>query len=223
MARLFDDAGPDFLRVETPVRTAPPFTISLRFRTNNLDVGRLEQTMFWFGNVGSGIHDYQLRIRQTDPEVFYRGQDASTTFGVDAGNNVVLNKWHNVVAVEVSTSSHKIYFDGVFKQEDTLTVDPIGEDRTSIGAEDDGTVSRGMSGDIAHIAVWNAILIDNLIASLAAGASPLRVYRDALIHYWPVGGQNPELDIVGGLNMTINGTPTQSEEPPIPYSVVAPG
>ena len=79
-----------------------------------------------------------------------------------------------------------------------------------------------MSGDIAHVAVWDVVLTDDEVATLAEGISPLRVRRGSLIAYWPVGGQSTERDIVGGLNMTVNGTPTQSEEPPIPYSVVSP-
>lgn len=77
-----------------------------------------------------------------------------------------------------------------------------------------------MSGRIGHCAIWNASLSDQEIETLAQGVSPLRVRRDALVAYWPVNGQSPEIDIVGGINLTVNGT-TVAEEPPIPYSIVA--
>ena len=64
-------------------------------------------------------------------------------------------------------------------------------------------------------------LTDEEIASLAAGVSPLRMRRDNLVAYWPVNGQSPEPDVVGGLDLTITGSPLISEEPPISNSVVA--
>ncbi len=72
------------------------------------------------------------------------------------------------------------------------------------------------------MAIWNVALTDSEIATLAEGVSPLRVRRDALVYYCPIGGQSPEIDIIGGVNMTVTGT-TVDEEPPIPYSLVAMG
>ena len=72
----------------------------------------------------------------------------------------------------------------------------------------------------------NPILDENgikEIKSLSEGVNPLRMRRDNLIFYCPVGGQNLEREIVGGFDMTINSTPPQSEEPPIPWNVIAPG
>lgn len=80
-----------------------------------------------------------------------------------------------------------------------------------------------MSGDVAHVALWNVALTDDEVASLAAGVSPLRMRRDALIAYWPVGGQSPEPDVVGGFDLVVTNGPVQSEEPPIHSSVIAPG
>ena len=86
----------------------------------------------------------------------------------------------------------------------------------SVGAEEP------YDGDLGHNAVWGVGLPPGEVASLAVGVSPLRMRRDDLLFYPPLNGQSPELDVVGGASGTVTGT-TVIEEPPIPWSVVAPG
>jgi len=88
---------------------------------------------------------------------------------------------------------------------------------------DTDSPNRQLNGLVSHTAVWDVGLSVNEIVSLANGHSPLKVRRSNLVSYAPLNGQSPEPDIVGGLNLTVNGSPAVAEEPPIPDSIKAGG
>ena len=221
MARLFNDVTPDFLQIDQAVVTGPPFSVSAWARSDDLTI---HQSVFWIGD--KDVADQQLTLRVDgltggDPIVMRAlAGDASGAF---TSSGYSANTWHHIFGSTASSSDRSAYIDGGSKGTNAETIAPSGIDRTTIGMSGDSTPSRGMSGDIAHVAVWDVVLTDDEVATLAEGISPLRVRRDSLIAYWPINGQSPEPDIVGGLNLTLGGAPTQSEEPPIPYSIVAPG
>ena len=96
-------------------------------------------------------------------------------------------------------------------------------DNTTISAHLHSSLVTTPNLRVGHVALWDAALTAQEVASLANGVSPLRMRRGNLIEYWPINGQSPELGVVGGFNMTLNGVPAAIEEPPIPWSVVAPG
>lgn len=224
MARLFDDAVPDFLQVNSAVVTAAPFTIVGWARTN--DVNTADQGTFFLGD--KDVIDQHWRL-EFDTSIALNPiemtiDDGATKIKIDTTAGVSVNVWHHHAIVEAAANDHRVYLDGGFKNTSSSNSSPTGADRMAIGQIRDSSPSSAFSGDIAHMAIWDVALSDSEIATLSFGVSPLRVHRDSLVAYWPVGGQSPERDIiVGGFDMVVNGTPTQSEEPPIPYSIVAPG
>lgn len=209
MARLFNPATPDFLRVETAVATAAPFTVALWARVNSIVDN---STVWWMGDKDFDAESWALIFRTTG-KLRFRIAD-SIILNVEAPGTFGLNTWEHACAVEAGPSDHRVFLRGVGASTATGPRTPDGSDRTSIGRADDLTPDNAMRGDIAHVAMWSLALTDQEVASLAAGVSPLRMRRDALAAYWPVGGvQSPEPDIVGGLAMTVSGTPTKAEEP----------
>lgn len=91
-----------------------------------------------------------------------------------------------------------------------------------IGAGSGGSGTEDpFDGDIGHCAIWNIDLTASEIKSLSEGISPLNIRSESLVFYAPINGQDPEYDIVGGLDLTVNGS-TKAEEPPIPNSIKAP-
>lgn len=91
-----------------------------------------------------------------------------------------------------------------------------------IGAGSGGVGTENpFDGDIGHCAIWGAPLSAGEIQSLSEGINPLNIRSESRLFYAPVNGQSPELDVVGGLSLTVNGT-TVVEEPPIPNSIKAP-
>ncbi len=220
MSRFFDSSGTDeFLEKDSAIVTAPPFSISAWIRPNSFT---------------SSAAFVQLANKSTSDDRFRMYISSSSqkyTFAVDdngsqafAEVNVVLSTgvWVHAAAVEVADNDHRAYLNGTLKTA-TLQKNPAGVDRTSIGRAGDSSPTNFFDGDIAHVAIWNVALSSDEIDSLVVGVSPLKIRRDSLVAYYPVGGQSPELDVVGGNDLTVNGTPLQSDEPPIPNSVVAPG
>ena len=221
-ARLFDDANPDYLETDTAVVTAAPFSVSAWVRADDLTnrqnfffVGDKDSTTdFWTGQIDDSVGADGLEWEFRDGG---GGSDASTLIGT-------INVWHHFCGIEASATDHRALADGGNKATTATSRSPAGADRTAIGRRGDSTPSREFSGDIAHVAVYNIALSDEECAILAAGVSPLRVHRDSLIAYWPCNGQSPEYEIMGsGINLTVSGTPSVTEEPPPFFSpIVAP-
>lgn len=224
MARLFNDATPDFLEADIATFTAAPFTISAWFRPDDLS-DTLVQVLYFCGDKDVSDEHWDLGMQEAAASntIQLRAKTAASSSQASTTTSPSINTWHHACSVAASATDRAAFIDGGSKGTSTTSRAPAGADRTSIGCRGDVTPSRKWSGDISHVAVYSEALTDQEVATLAKGISPLRVRRDALIAYWPIGGQSPEIDIVGGLNLTVNGTPAKSEEPPIPYSIIAPG
>jgi hypothetical protein len=110
------------------------------------------------------------------------------------------------------------YANGSSTTENNIDRNPISLNRTSIGSvsQTDGNGFDNLTGDISHVAVWNTILTDDQILALSNGFSPLRIQRDNLINYYPMGFEGTLYDVIGGFDMTNENSPTlAASEPPI--------
>lgn len=129
--------------------------------------------------------------------------------------------WFHVAGVYDGTEI-RIYCNGV--EEDSTSTSgnmPSTTAPVRIGAGSGGSGSENpFDGDIGHCAIWDTDLTAGEIKSLSVGISPLNIPQDNLLFYAPLNGQSPEYDVIGGLDLTVNG-PTKTEEPPIPNSIVA--
>jgi len=218
-AREFDSSGSDeFLDVDTAALTAAPFTMSAWVKMSSLSG---PATILQLADLSVSNNNFELAIGGTE-NVRFRARDGSTG-AANTGVALSVGVWAHVVGIEASTTSRSAFVDGGNKDTDTTSITPTGIDRTSIGRGGDSTPSDYWDGAISSVAIWNVVLTDQEVLSLANGVSPLRLHRSALIAYWPVGGQSTEPDIIGGVNLTVNGTPLQVEGPPIPHAIKAPG
>jgi hypothetical protein len=221
MSRLFDDATPDYMS-RTAVITAAPFTQCGWFRTND----NVDDTQPCFGHEQSGTDNFfKARFEMTSTQFSFRAEQTTPSRALATNSTVapVVNTWHHVAAVSTSSTLIAVFLDGGAKDTDTTPATvPDSIDTSTIARLDDGSAQH-LSGNGAHVAIWDVALSDSEIATLATGVSPLRVRRANLIHYWPCNGdQSPEADIIGGASMTITGSPAKDFEPPIPYSIVTP-
>jgi len=136
--------------------------------------------------------------------------------------NLVTGAWNHIAGV-YDGSELRVYCDGVEEGTTSSTANfsstnaPV---RIGAGSGGSGT-ENPFDGDIGHAAIWDKPLTAGEIQSLANGISPLNIRSGSILFYAPLNGQSPELDVVGGLSLTVNGA-TLSEEPPIPNSIVAP-
>ena len=152
--------------------------------------------------------------------------------------NLSLNAWHHVAFTYDSVAGGIVYLDGVQDGTD-VAVGTIATstNNSSIGNSYWGGLTKGLTGSLADVAVWNLALKTGEISALSKGARPGRIRANARIAWWPLDGiQSPEPDLSGNkLNGTVNGTakssgppftmftPSQTAPPPPPSGTVFTG
>lgn len=220
MARLFDDATLQYLKVATPVVTAPPFTMSCFF---NSDGGTATEVLMC---VGSSQTKYWLFYLHGagDNEVAFQSYNAGAGTAVTT-TFFNTNTWHHALCIEYASDSRAVWLDNGGEGTDNTSILPNLLVATTIGCTlYDGVPKSGyMSGRIAHAAIWSVALSAGERAALTGGWSPLLVRPQSLVAYWPLGGFHGEhdRDIVGGYDMTpypaAPNAPTWGDSPGIIY------
>lgn len=129
--------------------------------------------------------------------------------------------WTHVAAVYASSTSRKIFVNGVEEGSNTTSVAPA-LNRMSLAFRTDGAVpslSGGayFDGLLAHAAIWAAALSAAQIASLASGASPLLVAPETLSFYAPLGGVVSAEPNLRGPALSVYGSPTAGSSDPRIY------
>jgi len=203
MARLFDDSLSEYLyRTPSPV-TAPPFSISILARTDDVNLQEAmvsianpnleyERHMLWLANdVGDPI--------RASTHTSGNPAEAYTTSGVSA------NTWFHALGIWISNSSRRVYLNGgSFGYDSTEVIPDLSSSKLGIGYICDSTPSNYWSGIMAEIAIWNVNLTGADAVTLAAGYSPLFVKPQNIVGYWPLIDNLK--DIIGGYDLTANGT-----------------
>lgn len=125
--------------------------------------------------------------------------------------------WHHCGGVWASSSPYRAaYLDGVRGTDNSSVVTTPSVDNMAVGRLHDASPNWYFDGRIAECAVWDAELTDAEMAALASRASPLTIRPQSLVAYWPIYGRHsPEIDVIGAFPLTLNGTPGQSDHPPI--------
>lgn len=142
---------------------------------------------------------------------------AKGTTDIDDGN------WHHIAGT-YDGSDARIYVDGVEENSTSDTGNMVSNTApVRIGAGSGGSgIENPFTGDLGHAVIWDDSLSTDEIKSLSEGISPPKIREgNNLLFYAPLNGQDPEYDVIGGLDLTVNGS-TKTEEPPIPNSIVAP-
>lgn len=218
MARFFDKNNPDFLDAGNPLPLnliEDEGTFLVRFRLASVN-GEGKLLAKW-ADAGSRFQ-YLLSINSDDKCLF--AINASSQKSIVGTTVFTVGLWNVVIGV-YDSAEMRLYCDAV--QENSTpqsgnmpsTTAPV---RIGAGSGGSGT-ENPFDGDISHVGVSSIALSENEIISASNGINLLQVGQ--WVSYWPLNGQSPEADIIGGHNMTVNGTAV-SEEPPIPNSIKAP-
>lgn len=135
---------------------------------------------------------------------------------------LTVGTWFHIAGV-YDGSEMRVYCNGVEENSTSQTGNmPSTTAPVRIGAGSGGAGTENpFDGDIGHCAIWDVGLTADEMKSLSVGISPLNIRRENLLFYAPLNGQNPEYDVIGGLDLTVTGA-TKTEEPPISNSIVAP-
>lgn len=210
MARLFDDAASENLKVASGIVSAEPITVACWFNSD------ADQDQFLIGGGHTiGVNYYGLRIdagREIEAVVY----DGDTDTKAKTIAVYTLNTWHHGCAVFASNGDCRIYLDGGNRVNNANAHDAITIDRTSIAVSSDSTPWGYYSGMVAEAAIWNAVLTDAEAAILAKGYSPLFVHPQNLVAYWPLI-RDEDQDRVGGYDMTAFNAPSIAPHPPVIY------
>lgn len=177
---------------------------------NTTTISSVEQDVLskWGPTVGN---QYELLINYPSTgnvsSVFHESAVPGTITNTHSVVLTVPNVWHHILSVwSVSQGFTAIYLDGVIGQF-SATHGPLISNGHNliIGAGDTGT-RLPFVGILAEAAIWNIVLSNGEISSLAAGTPPNQIRRTSLQGYWPLyGAASPEPDLSGNLD---NGTVT---------------
>ena len=220
MARNFDGSN-DYLDAGNPSAlnlSGDEVTLSawIRLETTN-DEGKILAK--W--SDAAGQFQYLLSTNSGDQCLF--AVFPGVTKIAQGSTTLVMNTWYHIAGV-YDGSELRVYCNGVLEDSTSATGNLTARNiPVRIGAGSGGSGSENpFDGDIAHCAIWDTPLSNDEILSLASGISPLKIRKNNnLLFYAPVNGQDPEYDVVGQADLTVNGS-VKSEEPPIPNSIVAP-
>jgi len=220
MARNFDAASDDHIEVGDVAAlnlTGNKVTLSMWVK---LGTPNTEYKVFAKWDDAGGKFSYLLSIEGLSNRVLFAVNTGGTTL-TQGTTDIDDGEWH-YIAGTYDGSNIRVYVDGLQENSAVKTGNmPSNTVPVRIGAAGGASIEEPYDGDLGHAALWDVDLTAGEIASLANGTSPRRLRKDDnLLFYGPINGQSPELDIIGGLDLTVNGT-TKSEEPPIPNSVIA--
>lgn len=215
MARLLDDASSQYLETANALVSSTPCSYSVWFNTDQnyppsqtiLEIGESGTTDV----LGMWITSSNNLIAKHDDGL--GGNSARTTTGY------TINTWHHAMAVFSSESDREVWLDdGGYDQETTTQNANTGMDTTSLGVAHYSPDTGFFSGMLAEAGVWNVALTSSEVSVLAAGHSPLLVRPQSLVAYWPlIGRMSPEIDLVGGFDLTLTASPTTADHPPTIY------
>ena len=130
---------------------------------------------------------------------------------VSSGGTATQNTWGHLAGVVSLTNSRLAYWNGTAGTTNTTNITGLSTfNRISVGTTFEGannvTVSGLFAGDIAEVGVWNVVLTQPEIASLADGFTCDKVRPSALVFYAPL--VRSLQDVRGGLTITNNNTAT---------------
>ncbi len=169
---------------------------------------------FIFVLVQEGSSEFFRMSQVSNSTVLWRASDSGGGTSVSTSNTFSSGVWSHVAGVVGSSTSRYIYLDGVQSSESTTSRTPTGLDRTVVGAR--GNLSNSYDGNIAWATIWNTALTDDEVLRLSTGVVPLTVRKENIVACWPLWGiHDPEIDLVGSFDLTLNGT-TRGDDPPFP-------
>jgi hypothetical protein len=207
MARTFNGTNDALRATSTPV-TAAPLTIACWFNQTT----SAAQLLMSVG-VNGGIDRFQMFTNGPGSQAVAATANQSGTTGqsVVAGAPTS-GQWHHAASVFASTTSRTAYWNGTAGTPNTTSITPAGIDSIVIGSRYNTTLGAYFGGSIAEVAIWNAALSDEEIASMSKGFHPALIRPASLQFYAPL--IRAVQDLRGGLSIGELGTGTTASTHP---------
>lgn len=189
--------------------TAYPSTIAFwgYALVNNLALGALSCS-----DDASGLEGFRGLFAgniANDP-VNFACRDNGVNSNVSSATGFTVNTWHHACGVNYSSTSRKVYLDGVEGGESTVDLNPTDLTLITIGGVvSNNTVVAHFDGNISELAVWSAALTDDEIKSLSKGFSPKKIRPQSLEFYSPL--IRNIVDYTGPVSLTNYNSATPTE------------
>ena len=211
MARTFDNNAANYLSKTSAAVTAVPLTIAAWVNRSTFTTS---DVILAINNPVADEAHFKLVILASDVVSARTKSALAGGSGANTTTTITATGWNHCCGVFRSATSRDAYLNGGGKGSNASDITPLLLDRMYIGATDAGT--DPFDGGICEVALYNIALSDAEVALLAKPVSPLFVRPEGLVAYWPIMGRySPEIDIVGGFHMTVNGTLAQLNHPRI--------
>ena len=197
----------DKLTADAVVITGAPFTVSLWWQPEQLTANA---HWLWYSgdDPEAGISDaYWLFQQQTTGDSRLGSFDSPDNGSVSSGGTGLAGRWDHFAHVERATNDRSAWLNQTTASNAT-TVDPeVGEfTHMLFGVRIEPNWADGSMGVVAF---WDEGLEVDEVRSLAEGAWPPHVSPGSLTFLMDQGTSSPDRDLVGGLSMTVGGSPSK--------------
>lgn len=220
-----------YLTYDSAVVSGYPFTLACWFYTFNTTGAYCAVTLSRRNPIAARGYQYDgLSIRGDvagDPVEAASYTTSATSITARTSTGYSANRWTHGCAIFESNSSRSALINGGSKVTTTTSGAPDPPDTTSIGVVrystgygNDNIKETYYNGYIAEVGIWNVVLTDSEIASLARGYSPMIIRPNSLVAYYPLGGiypQNANSIFKNPYNLTAIGSPTYVDHPNTVY------
>lgn len=218
-SRQFTETSGQFMaRTTAPVSTYP-CTISAWYKPTNVTSNHV---IVYIGSTTDARRFMIYKMSNAGGNV---ARASSVPDGGGAGSDAIgstamtdTTRWYHVVGVWASSTSRKIYVDGVLEATDTTSIATTSLNRAAIGARGNPAPTYGLfaNAKIAEIGIWSVALTDSDVLQLAKGANPQWVQRTSLVSYVPLWtGLSPDADLVSGTFGLTNSPAQLTDHPPV--------
>lgn len=210
MARSFVHTNPDYLSCAAPI-IGGPMTVSVWV---NLTSTAANFAVFALTNSSSNANNLLL-YRGSDGNVYFFINGITFTNQSAAGATYTANVWqHYCGGYAGGLNKPLLWLNGTSHHgADYFTeIDPVGINTLSIGRRQMLSPDFPLSGKIAEIGLWNAVLTDAEVTILSKGISPVLVRSQSLVFYCPLV-RNNDKDLIGGLSLSASGSPGIADHP----------
>jgi hypothetical protein len=222
MARVFVAGSSQYLVNSNAVVGAFPMTMACWAYSNNITTNYMLMSL---GDKDTDLDYMYIAMRGAiagDPVRFalFNQQVGADYTEYETSNGFSATTWHHVAGVAPDFENAIAYLDGdPAGAYNFQTARPWPEiDSTALGVLIRSSITGYLDGRMAEAAIWSAALTAAELAILAEGYSPLMVRPQSLVAYWPLmGNLSPEIDIVGGYDMTLTNAPTKANHPRVFY------
>ena len=193
------------------VVTAEPFTMACWIRPT-----ALAANYAWMSIAASGNNDDSVALQSDIAGVISFRKGNSGGSGTASAGTLTTGAWQHICGSTSGVASRSCYRNGGNKGTNATSITFGGAvDRTGLLHSARNSQDAVCNGAIADAAIWNIVLTDDDVATLAKGVSPRLVRPDRLVAYWPViGNLSPEPDRwKNRFDLTIAGAVAKADHP----------